>query len=732
MSSTAQLKSLNTKFNAFNLQLVFLLIICASIQQNLCNATRVERENTHHRVKRIVGGRQSKAPPPDDPVVFTRTFNRDARVEGFRNNRTGIYSFLGMHYAQPPIGLLRYARPVYKRMAGDINATRHGPPCIQPDPYDPILIVGEENCLLLNVYTPRMPDETTGLPVYVWIHPGGFRYGSAAQYDATPMAQQGVIVVAPQYRLGSLGIMGDGTKEFDGNLAIFDMAAALRWVNDYIHHFGGDPKQVKAIGHGSGAASAMYLSMSRSARSAADLSGVVAMSGSALSQYAADKEPVQSVEEVATINGCPTTNELTIVQCLRKKSAKEIIENDSKIQTERLAGRALVKGLSGNVGFMPHIEGENDGRALPSIIESEPDQQLRSGNFTAIPLLTGVTKHETANAVSVNKINQIFGSAEKFLSSLTDALKDLTGFLRIDQITGEIAKPMLPGLSAALTPTLNDVLKVPEMLNLDQVLSKVIESTTDILFNLPAVLTTQVWSKIAPSFMYSFEYNGTRSKGINFLRGLPIVSEQSAYSNSEVVAHGDELGYMFNVNDLFGNPIPEAQLSGDADLKVRTNLIGMLVKFAKSFGNGDKTEGTTEDSLFKSVTGDGIPYIKVDTELSADSDFRFCELSVLGASLTPLTSTSCQSLAGLLTPLTGVVGDRLGGMLGGVSNALGGGAGGENNSGSRAGGGLGNTLGGVLGGGGGGARTTGGKKPGGQAVNSRETGGLLGGGGLLG
>lgn len=270
------------------------------------------------RVKRVVGGHAAKAPPPDDPVVFTRIYNRDARVEGFRNSRTGIYSFLGLHYAEPPTGANRYARPVYKRLGGDVDATKHGPPCIQPDPYNPNRIIGDENCLLLNVYTPQMPDETSGLPVIVWIHPGGFRYGSAAQYDATPMAQQGVIVVAPQYRLGSLGIIGDGTKEFDGNLAMFDMAAALRWVNDYISHFGGDPRRVKAVGHGSGAASAMYLSMSRSARSAGDVTGVVAMSGTALSQYATDKEPVQSVQEVAEINGCPTTDEREIVKCLRK------------------------------------------------------------------------------------------------------------------------------------------------------------------------------------------------------------------------------------------------------------------------------------------------------------------------------------------------------------------------------------------------------------------------------
>lgn len=73
-------------------------------------------------------------------------------------------------------------RPKFLRLQGDINATLFGPPCPQPDPKGTGYIVGDEDCLLLNVFTPQMPDETTGLPVLVFIHGGGFRFGSANQY----------------------------------------------------------------------------------------------------------------------------------------------------------------------------------------------------------------------------------------------------------------------------------------------------------------------------------------------------------------------------------------------------------------------------------------------------------------------------------------------------------------------------------------------------------------------
>lgn len=120
-----------------------------------------------------------------------------------------------------------------------------------------------------------------------------------------------------QYRLGTLGILGDGSTEFSGNAALFDMATAVRWVHEYISFFGGDPAKISIIGHGSGATSAVQLSMS----DAVDenmINGVVAMSGSAYTQHALDDTPKQSVREIAQINNCDVGREVEMVRCLRK------------------------------------------------------------------------------------------------------------------------------------------------------------------------------------------------------------------------------------------------------------------------------------------------------------------------------------------------------------------------------------------------------------------------------
>lgn len=102
--------------------------------------------------------------------------------------------------------------------------------------------------------------------------------------------------------------------------------------------------------------------------------------------------------------------------------------------------------------------------------------------------------------------------------------------------------------------SLQDYLRIPESMDPQKVIAKITEATTDALFNLPAVLTSQAWAKLSSSFLYSFEYYGTTSSGFNFLNGLPITSK-SADKSMQRIGHGDELGYLFDVRDLYGLPI---------------------------------------------------------------------------------------------------------------------------------------------------------------------------------
>lgn len=96
-----------------------------------------------------------------------------------------MYSFLGLRYAEPPTDDDRFNRPRHRHLRGDINATIYSQPCPQPNPKNHLMVIGTEDCLWLNVFTPQLPDGNTGLPVVVFIHGGGFRFGSANQYGVS-------------------------------------------------------------------------------------------------------------------------------------------------------------------------------------------------------------------------------------------------------------------------------------------------------------------------------------------------------------------------------------------------------------------------------------------------------------------------------------------------------------------------------------------------------------------
>ncbi|XP_058821981.1 carboxylesterase 5A [Topomyia yanbarensis] len=577
----------------------------------------------------IVGGIPAAPPPVDDPVVFVRYVGKSARLEGTRNRQTGLYSFRGVRYADAPTGEYRFQRPRFKRLSGDIDAINNGPPCPQPEPNNPYKVVGNEDCLLLNIFTPQMPDETTGLPVLVWIHGGGYRYGSAAQFGAGPLTQNGVIFIPIQYRLGSFGIIGDGSRDFSGNLALLDMATAVRWVKDYVSWFGGDPNQIKVIGHGSGARAAMILSSAVMARSS--ISGVVAMSGSSLQPNSYDSEPVTSLNEIVSRHSCSAGNETEIVKCMRERSVDEIIKVDSELQVSRLSDQRAVKSLTGNVGISPTVEQKDDDRGLQGILVEEPSVTIMKENSQNVPLLIGVSKDETANGIDVKEVESAFGSATNFLKT-TSKIVGLDGFLKLNK---SIA--MLDSLGSVLE--LSKYLEIPKSWNVSQVFDKLVEATTDAVFNLPAIVTAQSWSKTSKSFFYSFEHRSDSTRGSDFLGGLPLVSKQSPDKRKEAVGHGDELGILFDTHDIHGNLIARAAVKSKRDTNARQSFVTLIVKFAHMNANS-----SGDDSLFKPFSSKGTPYMKIGEKVTLENDFRFCQLSIWGARLESLKTISCKFL----------------------------------------------------------------------------------------
>lgn len=179
----------------------------------------------------------------------------------------------------------------------------------------------------------------------------------------------------------------------------------------------------------------------------------------------------------------------------------------------------------------------------------------------------------------------------------------------------------------AKSTSLNDYLKVSDKLNVMQVIQKLTEATTDALFNLPALLTTQLWAKLAPAFLYSFEHIGKSSnRGSTFLNGLPIVgNSKSTNDTPTTVAHGDELAYLFDAHDIFGKPISATTSTLNADdAKVREIFSNLITQFVHLNGNGRGKQGdATTKKLFPNFKSDESNFIRIgQAGASHEKDFR--------------------------------------------------------------------------------------------------------------
>lgn len=120
-----------------------------------------------------------------------------------------------------------------------------------------------EDCLYLNIYTPADLTKRGRLPVMVWIHGGGLMVGGASTYDGLALsAHENVVVVTIQYRLGIWGFFSTGDEHSRGNWGHLDQVAALRWVQDNIANFGGDPGSVTIFGESAGGQSVSILLLS--------------------------------------------------------------------------------------------------------------------------------------------------------------------------------------------------------------------------------------------------------------------------------------------------------------------------------------------------------------------------------------------------------------------------------------------------------------------------------------
>jgi para-nitrobenzyl esterase len=299
----------------------------------------------------------------------------DGAVRGMASG--GAREFLGIPYAAPPVGRLRWRPPQpAARWQGIRDATRVGSQCAQPGGAilsDPTAS-SSENCLYLNVYTPATGG-TGRLPVMVWIHGGGFTGGAGSLYDGAVLAaREHVIVVTINYRLGIFGFLAlssldkEAGPDSSGDYGLMDKQAALRWVRRNAAAFGGNVRDVTIFGQSAGGLSVCDNMASPTA--AGLFARAIAESG-CLTPVPSRQATEQRDEALAANLGC--TDMATAAGCLRAKPATELVAAE---------GTSPVPAT----GWGP-VPGN-------AVLPTAPAPAFAAGRYTHVPLLQGTNADE--------------------------------------------------------------------------------------------------------------------------------------------------------------------------------------------------------------------------------------------------------------------------------------------------------------------------------------------------
>jgi para-nitrobenzyl esterase len=444
----------------------------------------------------------------------------------------GVNQFLGIPYAAPPVGSLRWRPPKrYGFFPGFfLQATQFGSECTQAG-------AGSENCLFLNVFTPQAKSDDgwrdrdrRGLPVMFWIHGGGLINGSSTPYNPELLVNKDVIVVTINYRLGFLGFFAqsaiDAEGHLNGNYGLMDQQFALKWVRRNIANFGGDPDRVTIFGESAGGQS-VYAHLASPLASGL-FRGAIAESGSyaefqdyffnvvTVAQAETTGSPsVPSGAAIADSVGCTSQT----ASCLRAVSAATMIAKEP-------------------FPLYPFVDG--------TLLTQTIGAAFASGEFNQVPVMAGTNHDEYRLFVALDFDlvgNPILTSGE--YESASNGLWGPT-----------LGPPVLSLYPFAAYPNGGEAFGA---------------SGTDGVFSCPARNVDQALSKLVTT--YAYEFNDENAPPAQSAFGGLLTFPLGAY-------HSSELQYLFPGIDVFLLP---TTLSSQ-QMQLSDAMVSYWTQFAK---NGD-------------------------------------------------------------------------------------------------------------------------------------------------
>jgi para-nitrobenzyl esterase len=305
-----------------------------------------------------------------------------------------VDEFLGIPYAAPPVGALRWRPPQpAASWPGVRDATQFAPHCPQlAGPFGQAST--SENCLFLNVFTPSHRQAGSHFPVMVWIHGGALVSGESNDYDPAQLVAHGVTVVTINYRLGALGFLAhpalaDANGQ-SGDYGLMDQQAALRWVQRNIASFGGNPRSVTLFGESAGGLSTLSQVASPQARGLFERA--IAESGSYNLTQASLSSAEAAGEAFAANAGCASQT----AACLRSLPVPAILASENA------------------AGYTPNINSE----VLPETLKTA----FATGKFNRVPIINGTNRDEWRLFVALSELAGNPVTASNYQSMISSTL----------------------------------------------------------------------------------------------------------------------------------------------------------------------------------------------------------------------------------------------------------------------------------------------------------------------
>lgn len=332
-------------------------------------------------------------------------------------SRTPVLVYLGVPYARPPIGELRFARPVpHSGWNRTLIARTFKPLCPQLDSnvYDEVEFgfnynnkMTSEDCLYLNIWAPETAFRYGNFPVLMIITGEEMSFDWLINRPAgLDLASEGVIVVTVQYRTNIFGWFGLEYDDAPGNLGLLDQNLALVWIKENIRKFGGDPDKITILGHGTTGASSAMIHLS-TPKSRDIINSAIIMSGSIYSKYLdfGVSERQTTSEKLVRILACDAPEKRFVLKCMREKSISDLLRAFDNIYQ------------NGNYSQVLGPVIDNYLRGGDAFIQADPRKLFLVNNLDDIPILMGITSNEGAfiHEQWIDLARQGYRSLRKFI-----------------------------------------------------------------------------------------------------------------------------------------------------------------------------------------------------------------------------------------------------------------------------------------------------------------------------